>query len=124
MADEKRILVVEDDLYLRELYADSLRSAGYNVETAADGEDGLKRFTEGGFDLVLMDIILPKMNGLDIVRKAKNDPLARPNKKVIFLTNLDREEHIKEALLLGDAYLIKSQVNPGSLIESVKKHLS
>lgn len=117
-----KILVVEDDLYLRELYAETLANEGYTVDTAADGEEGLKKVVEGGYDLVLMDIILPKMNGLDILRKAQADPAAKPNKHTVFLTNLDKEEQIKEAMLLGDAYWIKSQMTPGNLADGVKKY--
>lgn len=118
-----KILVVEDDLYLRELYAEILQKEGYTVDTAVDGEEGLKKVMQGGWDLILMDIVLPKMNGLDVLRKATTDPTFKPAKSIVFLTNLDKEEQIKEALLLGDAYLIKSQVTPGNLIEQIKKYI-
>jgi len=118
-----KILVVEDDLYLRELYAEILKKEGYDVDTAADGEEGYNKVVKGGWDLVLMDIVLPKMNGLDILRKASTESAAKTNKSVVFLTNLDNADQMKEALLLGDAYLIKSQVTPGNLIDEIKKYI-
>ncbi|MCL5970216.1 MAG: response regulator [Patescibacteria group bacterium] len=118
-----KILVVEDDLYLRELYAEVLKKEGYDVETAADGDEGYAKVSKGGWDLILMDIVLPKMNGLDILRKVSTEPAAKTNKSVVFLTNLDNADQMKEALLLGDAYLIKSQVTPGNLTDEIKKYI-
>ena len=121
---EQRILVVEDDLFLRELYTDVLNAEGYKIETAQDGEEALQKIKVGGYNLVLLDIIMPKMNGLEIMKLMKNSPSQTPNKCVIFLTNLDKEEEIKEALQLGNGYLIKSKITPGNLIDEVKKYLS
>ena len=121
--DQKRVLVVEDDLFLRELYSDVLGAEGYKVEGAVDGEDALKKMKIGGYDLVLMDIIMPKMDGLTVMKQLQNTPALAPNKCVVFLTNLDKNEEIRTALQLGDGYLIKSQITPGSLVEEVKMYL-
>ncbi|MBI2613779.1 MAG: response regulator [Candidatus Levybacteria bacterium] len=121
--DPKRILVVEDDLFLRELYTDILSSEGYKVEAAADGEEALQKIKVGGYDIILLDIIMPKMDGLEVMRQVQSKPPQNPNKCVIFLTNLDKDEEIKKAMLLGNGYLIKSQITPGSLVEEVKKYL-
>lgn len=118
-----RILLVEDEQYLRELYQEILAEQGYSVDTAADGEEGFNKVKQGGWDLVILDIILPKMNGLEIMRKIKADPPVKPNKKIVFLTNLDKDEEIKEALQLGDGYFIKSQITPGSLVSELKGYL-
>mgnify|MGYP001572942379 FL=1 len=119
----EKILIVEDDLFLRELYIDTLKGEGYAVEEAADGEEALSKIKLGGYDLVLLDIILPKIDGLTIMRRIKSAPPQNPNKCVIFLTNLDKNEEIKEAMQLGNGYLIKSQITPGALIEKVKGFL-
>lgn len=118
-----KILVVEDDQFIRELYLDVLKAEGYVVDIAIDGEEGLKKIKGGGYDLVLLDIIMPKIDGLEIMRRIKTDPPALPNKCVIFLTNLDKEEEIKTALQLGNGYLIKSQITPGGLVQEVKTYL-
>jgi CheY-like chemotaxis protein len=119
-----RILLVEDEQYLRELYQEILAEQGYLVDTAADGEEGFNKVKQGGWDLVILDIILPKMNGLEIMRKIKADPPTKPNRKIVFLTNLDKDEEIKEALQLGDGYFIKSQITPGSLVNELKSYLT
>jgi len=118
-----KILIVEDDQFLRELYSDVLKAEGYATDIAIDGEEGLKKIKEGGYDLVLLDIIMPKINGLEIMKRIKTNPPALSNKCVIFLTNLDKEEEIKAALQLGNGYLIKSQTTPGSLVQEVKAYL-
>jgi DNA-binding response OmpR family regulator len=119
-----QILLVEDEQYLRELYKEILTEQGYKVETASDGEEGYNKVKQGGWDLVILDVILPKMNGLEIMRKIKSDPPSKPNKKVFFLTSLDKDEEIKEALQLGDGYFIKSQITPRTLVNELKPYLS
>jgi len=121
--DNIRILVVEDDLFLRELYTDVLSAEGYKVEGAADGEEALQKMKIGGYDLILLDIIMPKMDGLSVMRQIQNNPPQVPNKCVVFLTNLDKDEEIRTALQLGNGYLIKSQITPGGLVEEVKTYL-
>src|SRR3989344_137417 len=121
--DPAKILVVEDDPFLRELYQETLVAEGYHVDTAQDGEEGLAKIKQGGWDLVLLDIILPKLDGLEIMRRVKSDDGQKPSKSIVFLTNLDKDEEIKEALKLGDGYLIKSQITPGDLSEEIKLYL-
>jgi len=116
-------LVVEDDLFLRELYTDVLSAEGFKVEGAVDGEDALKKMKIGGYNLVLLDIIMPKMDGLTVMKQLQNSPPLAPNKCIVFLTNLDKNEEIKTALQLGNGYLIKSQITPGSLVEEIKGYL-
>lgn len=121
--DSKKILVVEDDQFLRELYTDILNAENYSVDSASDGEEGLAKIKVGGYDLILLDIIMPKLDGLEIMKQMQTNPPQKPNKCVVFLTNLDKDEEIKEALKLGNGYLIKSQITPGSLVQEVKIYL-
>lgn len=118
-----KILVVEDDQFLREMYVETLTSEGYTIDTAVDGEEGLTKVKLDGYDLVLLDIILPKINGLEIMRQIRAMPVQHPNRMVIFLTNLDKDEEIKEALRLGDGYLIKSQLTPGDMVREVNMYM-
>lgn len=120
-----RILLVEDDAFLREIYVDSLTQAGFQVQFAADGAEGLEKIKEGNWDLLLLDIILPNMDGIEIMRTLKADPEFAPqvSKPVIFLTNLDNDNEMKQALELGQGYIIKSQINPGDLITKIKEIL-
>ena len=121
--EPKRILVVEDDLFLRELYTDILTAENYKVDPAADGEEALQKMKIGGYDMVLLYIIMPKMDGLEVMRQMQNNSPQAPNKCVVFLTNLDKGEEIKTALKLGNGYLIKSQITPGTLVQEVKIYL-
>jgi CheY-like chemotaxis protein len=121
--DQQKVLIVEDDLFLRELYVDTLSGEGYQVDSASDGEMALEKMKIGGYDLVLLDIIMPKMDGLSVMKQIQNTPPLAPNKCVVFLTNLDKDEEIKAALQLGSGYLIKSQITPGSLANEVKVYL-
>ena len=122
--DKAKILVVEDDDFLREVYVETLTDEGYVVEMAIDGEEGMQKIKQGGYDLVLLDIVMPKIDGLNVVKKIKSEGVQPNNKRLVFLTNLDKDEEIKEALALGDGYLIKSQLTPGDLIREVKLYLS
>lgn len=117
-----KILVVEDDLFLRELYTDTLKDEGYEVENASDGEEAYEKIQKSGWDLILLDIILPKMDGLEIMKKVKENNL-KPAKSIVFLTNLDKDEEIKEALKFGDGYIIKSQMTPGDLTNEIQLYL-
>jgi two-component system, chemotaxis family, sensor histidine kinase and response regulator WspE len=124
--DNKKILVVEDDLFLREIYVEVLKNSGYIIDYAVDGEEGLEKIKLGGWDLVLLDIVMPKLSGVDVIFKLRQDPNFQVNKyykKLVFLTNLDNDHEIKEALQYSDGYLIKSKFNPGQMLEEVKHYL-
>jgi len=122
--DNKKILVVEDDEFLREIYLEILRDATYSVDSAIDGEEAYTKIKAGGYDLVLLDILLPKMDGLQVMEKIKSEADVKPNKALVFLTNLDNDEQIKEALRLGDGYLIKSQLTPENLLKEITVYLN
>jgi CheY-like chemotaxis protein len=117
----KRILVVEDDSFLRDLYVEVLKSEGYDTEFAVDGEDGLTKITAGGYDLVLLDIMLPKMDGLTILKKIKEAPPTNPNKAVAVLSNLGQDSAISEAIANGAVgYMIKSDYTPDQALKQFK----
>ncbi len=121
----QRILVVEDDQFLRELYDELLREEGYEVDLAPDGEEGLNKMLKGGYDLVLLDIMLPKIDGLEILNRIKGHPPQTPNGSIVLLTNLGQDSIIKEGFNLGaSGYLIKSAMNPDQVLSEVKVFLS
>lgn len=122
--DKSKILVVEDDDFLREVYVETLTDEGYSIDMAIDGDEAMQKIKQGGYDLVLLDIVMPKIDGLNVVKKIRAEGVQPNNKRLVFLTNLDKDEEIKEALALGDGYLIKSQMTPGDLIREVKLYLS
>jgi len=121
--DKSKILLVEDDLFIRDVYNETLLTAGYVVDTAVNGQEAYDKMKQGGYDLVLLDIVMPVMDGLEVMKKLKNDVVSMPNKCVVFLTALDNEANIKLALELGNGYIIKSQITPADLLNEVKMYL-
>ena len=120
----KKILVVDDDLYIRELYEEVLKTEGYEVETAKDGEETLGRLQQGGYDLILLDIMMPKLDGLGVMDALKKTPPPVPNGPILLLTNLDHDPLIKDAMDKGaSAFIIKADITPGDLVGQVKKFL-
>lgn len=125
MADAGRILVVEDDQALRDLYVLILKDAGFTVDEAADGEAALAAMQKGGYDLVLLDIVLPRMDGIKILEHLKVNPPAAPNKKIVVLSNLGQDETIGNAMALGSVgYLIKSDYTPDQIVLRIQEFLN
>ncbi|KKR71167.1 MAG: Sigma-54 dependent DNA-binding response regulator [Microgenomates group bacterium GW2011_GWC1_41_8] len=122
---KSRILVVEDETFLRDLYVEILADEGYEVDTAADGAEGLKKIQMGGYDLILLDIVLPKMDGIEILKNIKANPPQNKNGSIVMLTNLGQEAVISEGVSLGvRGHIIKSDYTPDKLIAEVKQLLA
>jgi CheY-like chemotaxis protein len=120
----KRILVIDDDLYIRELYEEILKNAGYNVETTIDGQEGIVKLKQESYDLVLLDMMMPKVDGLGVLNELAQNPPAVKNCPIILLSNLGNEPVIKEALQKGaTTYLIKADITPDQLLAAVEKYL-
>ena len=121
--ESKKILLVEDDDLIRELYARQLTKAGLWVKAVATGEEGLEELGKETFELLLLDIMLPGMNGLQMLKqyKTKNP---KSDMKIVLLTNLGQESIIKEGFDMGaQAYLIKASYSPEQVVEEVKNVL-
>jgi DNA-binding response OmpR family regulator len=117
----KKILVIEDDAFLRDLINKKLSSAGFAISEAADGESGLTSTQENKPDLILLDLLLPAIDGFEVLSKLKADPVTHPI-PVIILSNLGQKEDIDKGLKLGAAdYLIKAQFTPEEIIVKVKE---
>ncbi|MDD4531132.1 MAG: response regulator [Candidatus Pacebacteria bacterium] len=116
----KKILLIEDDKFLRELMNKKLVVMGYDVVAAADGESGLTMIKETKPDVVLLDLILPGMNGFDVLEKAKADP-ETASVPVIILSNLGQSEDIEKGLKLGAKdFLVKAHFTPQEIINKLK----
>lgn len=119
----KKILIIEDDKFLRELIVQKVTKEGYNVDEAIDGEEGIKKIKEGGLDLVLLDLILPGIDGFEVLSKMKEDPVSKLI-PVIILSNLGQKEDVEKGLKLGAVdYLIKAHFTPGEIIGKIKSVL-
>ncbi len=123
MPDKTKILFIDAEFFIRELYERQFGKEGYHVISAEDGPTGLVQATQEKPDLILLDIMLPKLNGLDLLRtlKAKDETKNIP---VILLTNLGQESVIKEGFELGaESYLIKSAYTPSQIVDEIKSFL-
>ncbi|MFH1656730.1 MAG: response regulator [Candidatus Nealsonbacteria bacterium] len=117
---EKKILIIEDDKFLRELISQKLLKEGYDVAEAVDGEKGIRAVKEEKPDLVLLDLILPGVDGFEVLAKVKEDPILAEI-PVIILSNLGQKDDIERGLKMGaDDYLIKAHFTPGEIIEKIK----
>ncbi len=120
----RKILLIEDNPYIKELYIEVLQNAGYEVDNAEDGISGVDKIKYGGYDLVLLDMVMPKANGLEVIKAASQNPPSVKNGPIILLTNLTKDAMVQEALNKGaSSYVVKSDITPGQLIETVKKFL-
>ncbi|PIW95350.1 MAG: response regulator [Candidatus Moranbacteria bacterium CG_4_8_14_3_um_filter_34_16] len=120
---KKRILIIEDEKALRETLEDYLREDGFDVKIAMDGEIGMNLIKEEEFDLIVLDIILPKKDGFKILEEVKEDE-KRKNIPVIILTNLESVEDIQKAFERGVTnYLVKSDHSLIEVSEKIKKIL-
>ena len=121
MPEKKLILLVEDDEFLAELYATKLSLENFEVSLAVDGEKGLKKIRARKPDLILLDIILPKMDGFELLKIIKADKNLK-NIPVILLTNLSQKDEVKKGLDLGaDDYLIKAHFMPSEVINKIER---
>ena len=122
--EPKKILVVDDEAAIREIYNKEFSEAGFDVVLASDGEEGLLKAGEEIPSLILLDIMLPKMSGIDVLKVLKKNSLTK-DIPVLLLTNLGEETIIKEGFSLGaNGYLLKVSYTPAQVIEECRKFLS
>ena len=124
MTAPARILLVEDDRILRKAGEVTLRKKGYVVVVAVDGEDALVKVREHKPDLILLDVVMPKLDGFEVLTRLKDDPSTR-DIPVIMLSNLSEPSDIRKATDRGArAYLVKSSLRPEQLAEKVAETLA
>ena len=120
MASKHKILIVEDDGLLQKMYKMKFMLEGYDVDTADNGEDGLEKARTGSPDIVLLDILMPKLNGLQVLAELRRDPALKKT-PVVMLTNLSNMDKIEQAISMGAAgYLVKSGTTPKDVLDFVK----
>lgn len=119
----RMILVVEDTELLRRMYSDRLQQDGYRVVSAADGLEALSILRSDTPDLILLDLVMPKMSGLEILDLIKRDPRLK-NIPVMILSNLGQDADIQRGLEMGAFdYMIKNDVRPADVSEKIKSVL-
>lgn len=119
--DLNNLLIVEDDPFLLSVLAEKLKESGFAIEAAADGEEGLAKIKAGNFDLILLDMVLPKIDGFKILETIKNDEQLKKH-PVIVISNLYDKKSIDKAVLMGAKdYIIKAYNTPEDIVAKVKK---
>lgn len=120
---KQKVLIIEDDKFLRELISQKLMKENYETSEAIDGEEGIKKIKEEKPHLVLLDLILPGIDGFEVLSRMRDDPVVS-SIPVIILSNLGQKEDVEKGLKLGAAdYLIKAHFTPGEIIEKIKNIL-
>ncbi len=124
MGSEKtKILLIEDDPFLLSMYATKFESENFKVIIAEDGEKGLKLAAREMPSIILLDILLPKMDGFEVLKELKNNK-ATGYIPVILLTNLSQKTEIEQGLSMGaEDYLIKAHFMPSEVVEKIKQVL-
>ncbi len=124
MLDTKiKILLIEDDPFLLGMYSRKFEAEGFKVIMANSGDDGIKAAKKEKPDIILLDILIPSVNGFEVLKHLKNE-LETKYIPVIILTNLSQREEIEQGLSLGaEEYLIKAHCIPSEIVEKVKEVL-
>lgn len=122
--DKKKILLIEDDSFISQMYDIKFKQTNYDFLLARDGEEGLQIMKSVKPDIVLLDIILPEMDGFTVLEEIKKDP-ALASIPILLLTNLGQQENIQKGLSLGAKdYIVKAHSTPQEVVEKVKAYLS
>lgn len=112
--------MVEDEEFIRDLFKRQLDLSGFSTDAFGTGQDGLAAISKNAYDLVLLDIMLPDINGLQILQTIRQNP-ATKNIVVVLLTNLGQDAVIKQGFELGaDGYLVKAAYTPDQIVQEVK----
>lgn len=121
---KKRLMLVEDEDSIRDLYKRQLEIAGFTVEAFPNGQTALAAVSQNVYDLILLDIMLPDVNGLQILKEVKGNDRTKGT-PVLMLTNLGQDITIKEGFTLGaEGYLIKASYTPDQIIEEINNILA
>lgn len=120
MSASKKILIVDDDKFLLDIYSLKFKSGGFEIDTAFDGEDALKKIREAAPDILLLDIVMPGMDGIEVLKKIKDEKIGG-GMTIIILSNQSQQSDIDKATALGvDGYIIKASSTPSEVLVKVK----
>jgi DNA-binding response OmpR family regulator len=117
------ILIIEDDSYISDMYRIKLESENFEVAIASDGIAGIKILKKQKLDMILLDIVMPKVDGFNVLKTIKDDPEFKEI-PVVLLTNLSQKENVERGFKLGaDGYIIKAHFTPSEVVEKIKEIL-
>ncbi len=122
-SDRKKVLIVEDDKFLRELLVGKLETEGLETLAAIDGQEGLKVIEEKKPDVIILDLMLPNVDGFQVLEKMKENP-AQASIPVIVLSNLGHREDIERCMNMGAKdFMVKAHYTPNEIVDKVKSYL-
>lgn len=114
-----KVLCIEDEHFISELYARALTKAGYEVHVAVDGVEGLAEAETDKYDIILLDLMIPNMTGIEILSRLRGSEASTLiHGKIIITTNLEQGEHGRDEIeKLADGYIVKAEMTPRQLVE-------
>jgi len=123
MAEATKILLVDDDEFLLDMYSTKFKEEGFDVDIASSGEEALTKLRKSSYPIVLLDIVMPGLDGFEVLSRVKKENLAG-NAVIIVLSNLGQKEDIERGLELGAKdYVVKAHFTPREVVEKIKHHL-
>ena len=119
----RRILCIEDERFITELYVRALTKAGYKVDAIADGKEALAAAETNHYDIILLDLMIPSLNGIDILRILRDPARVPPIKaKIVVTTNLEQREDVRADIeKQADGYLVKAELTPHELVNFLSR---
>jgi two-component system, sensor histidine kinase and response regulator len=124
VAATAKILIIEDDRYISKMYQLKLSLDGFDVQVADNGRIGVDKVREFRPDIILTDILMPEMDGFEVIKMVKGDPESK-DIPILIMSNLGQEDHIQKGLELGAlGYIVKSQYTPSKVVEKIKEVLA
>lgn len=119
----RKILIAEDDFFIRDIYGKVFSLSGYDVQVAVDGMDALEKIKAQQYEMILLDIMMPRMTGIDVLKNVRALNTPTKSTPIFIITNLGQQNVIEEAFKLGmDGYILKSQVTPQQIVEEINNY--
>lgn len=116
----KKVLCIEDEHFISDLYDRALSKAGYNILVVLDGESGLREAMTNEYDLILLDLMIPGITGMEVLRQLRKEGGPKINAHIVITTNLDVKPNTRKELEdMADGYIIKAEITPHQLVDFV-----
>lgn len=123
MPSNKTILLVDDDLTLREMYEERMKAEGFNIVQATNGEEALDKVKTNHPDIILLDIMMPKVNGFDVLKEIRANPEYEKIPVIVLTALIQDVDRVQGKKLGATDYIVKSETMPGEVIAKIKNAL-
>ncbi len=117
-SNQRKILIIEDEHFISELYVRALTRAGFSVRVEVDGQKGLELAQTDQYDIILLDLMIPTITGIEVLRHLRGPNAPKLKAKIVITTNLEQREEIRTDIeSQADAYLVKAEITPKELVQ-------